>query len=1213
MSELIYKFLENLHIPDNIRDNLFKERNNEQLKVFALSVPDLQYPDTYILAGRLLIYVNIKVCPKLVVDYVDILKDVLNPDIADFLIKNFEKIDKVLEETYYENFSNQNILSASVNTLYLLRISADEPPVETPVMCKMRQAVQFYHKEGMDRVLKCFYELLDQLYVHASPTMFNAGLIKSQSSSCFLLTLGDSLDDLLYSGVGDAGVISKLQGGIGMNLNNVRHSSIGNAGKSGGIMPFGEIYDKNTKCVNQGSKRNGALTLFLNIWHIDIIPFMQARDNYTNNGVRFSSANTAVFISDLFMERVKENKKWTVFCPSKAKINGKKLSGTYGPEFEELYIKLEEEAPKRLEDFNLFVEEIKEIETKINSSKEINEEYIKEYHKKIQKRSKMRKNLIEYKVLDAFKLYELLCDMNVKSGQPYVAYRDATNIKNNMMNIGTTEGLNLCVAPETLILTDKGHYPIIELNNKKVNVWNGKEFSEVIVKKTGTGQELIRVEFDDESYLDCTKYHNFFIQDEYNDDKDIELKSEHVKKIEANNLEYDMKLVNCQYPLIDEGQELKDAYTNGIFAGKGTYLFKRLPTFFLKDKNSKILSHLNYKSVDKNGNYFLPLDLKERNFVPINYSLKSKLDWLAGLIDSKASIERYSFDKVVLISSLKKDFLLKVKYMLQTCGCNSKITREKNYHNDGHIISINFTSIQKLINHGFKCHRLEFLDEKLKESHGFVKVKNIIYTNRNSDTYCFTEPLRNAGIFNGIFAGNCMEITEPSSPDSIASCNLGHINLKRYVLKSEDLKSKDFSELRSKLNLKNVFDFKLLGEAMFSLVENINKVIDYNYYPLDERDKKDKTKVIKKGKISQTNLDNRPIGIGVSGLAETFALLKLPFVSDSAKHLNKMIFASMYYYGLKQSCQLAKIHGSYSSFKTGECKIFKEGEWKTFPGSLLSNGYFQFDLWQAEAEYLKSINRLDETIYNMDDNIPIEPSEWGGEGSWDELREEIMEYGSYNSMILAPMPTASTSQLLRNAECFEAHQTLIYSRKLVHGNFSVFSEPFVKDMQELGLWTNEMIFFIEMDNGSIRYIDHFIKDFYKDLRSNKSTETPDRRFLDKVKELQEVHKGMYEISQKETMQMSRQRGIYVDQSQSLNIYIPEPSKEKMMSVHAYSKALQLKTGMYYLRQNPASQTERFTVILEIKDYYNNLIKKLNAKVFKKKEIVCNDEVCIMCQ
>ena len=206
-----------------------------------------------------------------------------------------------------------------------------------------------------------------------------------------------------------------------------------------------------------------------------------------------------------------------------------------------------------------------------------------------------------------------------------------------------------------------------------------------------------------------------------------------------------------------------------------------------------------------------------------------------------------------------------------------------------------------------------------------------------------------------------------------------------------------------------------------------------------------------------------------------------------------------------------------------------------------------------------------------------------------------------NSMCIALMPTASSAQLLRNAETTEAHQTLVYARKLTHGNYTAFSEPFVYQMMEEGLWNQEVIDFIMMENGSIKNLHQFFKDnkqyfpesFYEDDRK-----------LEKIKHMKKIHKGMYEISQKVTMQMARQRGIYVCQSQSFNVYIGEPNIKKMQSVHNYSNSLQLKTGMYYLRQNPASQTSRFTVDLDIQQYHKKLYKK---------NVVCTDDVCLVCQ
>lgn len=879
MLELFNRFCEDLKLPPGTRENLVKPRDNEEMKVYLKNLTTLLYPDTYKLAGRLLIFTNIKNIPKKIESYVSILRGLLRDEICDFMLEHKEKIDTVLFDTYYSNFLNHDILSASSNINYLLKVSADEPPVETPCQLMMRQAAQFYFEEGIDKVLKCYYELLNQYYVHASPTMFNSGVNKNQLSSCFLLHLGDNLESLLYSGAGDVGLISKLQGGIGLSLSAIRHSNVSNTGKSSGVLPFGQIYDATIKCVNQGGKRNGAMTITLNDWHVDFIDFIQTRDNYTHNGIRFKQANICAFVSKLFMDRVAKKENWTFFCPAKVKD----LVGLSGPEFEEKYLEYESLAVSSRVAFDVLEAEIKELETIMNTG-DYNEADSIKYYQKTVERVKLRKKLIDFKVERADKVYSIICNMQIRSSMPYICYRDAMNLKNNTSNIAPTMSSNLC-----------------------------------------------------------------------------------------------------------------------------------------------------------------------------------------------------------------------------------------------------------------------------------------------------------------------LEITLPANEDMISSCNLGHLNLKKYARFTRDV-------LVTAENITEFYDFEGLAKMTRALVRNINKVIDYNYYPLDKRDKAGN--VTERGKISQPNFDNRPLGIGVSGLAEAFAYLNLPYDSDLAFYLNKLIFGCMYFNAMVESKEMAEVYGPYKNFKTGTSRVFVDGGWKTVPGSKLSNGYFQFDLWRQETEYLKSIDRFNPAINNEDDNQPLDPSLWGQEATWEELREEVLKHGVYNSMLIALMPTASSAQLLRNAETTEAHQTLIYSRKLVHGNYTAYSEPFVWDMQRLGLWNKHTIDFIEMDNGSFQNFHIFWKENQKFFPGCKAT-------YDDIRWMQKIHKGMYEISQKVTMQMARQRGIYVCQSQSFNVWIGEPNMTKMKAIHSYGNALNLKTGMYYLRANPASQTNRFTVSLDMQEYYKDM--KARKKAIREKRVICNEDVCIMCE
>ena len=491
--------------------------------------------------------------------------------------------------------------------------------------------------------------------------------------------------------------------------------------------------------------------------------------------------------------------------------------------------------------------------------------------------------------------------------------------------------------------------------------------------------------------------------------------------------------------------------------------------------------------------------------------------------------------------------------------------------------------------------------DKLCDMHMKSSMPYIVYR----DTVNYKNNMKNIGTVEGL--NLCLEITEPSTPDSIASCNLGHINLKRFA-----------KGTCTAHNYTECYDFVGLGEAAKSLVRNLNKVIDFNRYPLDKYDKIGRC--TKRGKISVPNFRNRPLGIGVSGLCEVFNNLDIYYDSPEAFMVNKLIFACMYYNCLLESMRMAKESGHYDTFKTGTFSAFVDGKWQDYTGSPLSNGFFQFDMWRQEADYLRSIDSLDEGKYVSSDDTPLSPDAWGQSGSWEELRENVMLHGVVNSMFLAPMPTASSAQMLNNAETTEAHQTLIYSRKLMHGNYTAFSQPFIDDMVKYRLWNQMTIDFIMMSNGSIKDLhlfilahpDHYPEEYFAgQMHQGKlvTFESFTVEFDIALAHLQKKHRGMYEISQKVCLRMARQRGIYIDQSQSLNIYLPEPNMRQLKAVHDYSERLRLKTGMYYLRQNPASQTDRFTVDISVQNFYNELYDKKP----KEKQMVCTDEVCIMCQ
>ena len=323
----------------------------------------------------------------------------------------------------------------------------------------------------------------------------------------------------------------------------------------------------------------------------------------------------------------------------------------------------------------------------------------------------------------------------------------------------------------------------------------------------------------------------------------------------------------------------------------------------------------------------------------------------------------------------------------------------------------------------------------------------------------------------------CTEIMEYTAKDEVAVCNLASIALPKFV--NED-----------------GFDHNKLFEVAYRVTKNLDKVIDVNYYPVPE--------------AKNSNMRHRPIGIGVQGLADAFILLRYPFDSEEAKQLNKDVFETIYYAALTASKDLAIENGPYETWK----------------GSPISEGVFQFDLWD------------------------VNPSDrW----EWDLLREEVKKHGVRNSLLLAPMPTASTAQILGNNECFEPYTSNIYTRRVLSGEFIIVNKHLLKDLVKLGIWNDRLKNKLMSTNGSIQNID----------------EIPDN--------IKELYKTAWEISQKVILDMAADRGAFIDQSQSLNIFMENANFAKLTSMHFYGWKAGLKTGMYYLRTKSATDAIKFTL------------------------------------
>eukprot|EP00878_Enallax_costatus_P017789 GHUV01018691.1.p1 GENE.GHUV01018691.1~~GHUV01018691.1.p1 ORF type:complete len:758 (+),score=282.13 GHUV01018691.1:282-2555(+) len=349
----------------------------------------------------------------------------------------------------------------------------------------------------------------------------------------------------------------------------------------------------------------------------------------------------------------------------------------------------------------------------------------------------------------------------------------------------------------------------------------------------------------------------------------------------------------------------------------------------------------------------------------------------------------------------------------------------------------------------------------------------------------------------------CTEIVEYTSPDETAVCNLASIALPRFVRERNEQGAVqqgpgyDNKKLVGSLNAKNrYFDFEKLAEVTRVSTANLNKIIDVNYYPTET--------------ARRSNMRHRPIGLGVQGLADTFLLLGLPFDSPEAADLNKEIFETIYYAALETSCRLAK----------------QDGVYETYEGSPVSKGILQHDMWGVK---------------------PI-----GTRWDWDALRADIKQHGVRNSLLVAPMPTASTSQILGNNECFEPYTSNIYVRRVLSGEFTVVNQHLLADLTQMGLWNSHLKNELVAANGSVQE-------------------------LDIPMDLKMLYKTVWEIKQRVLVDMAADRGAYIDQSQSFNVHMSDPNFGKLTSLHFHCWRKGLKTGMYYLRTRAAADAIKFTV------------------------------------
>jgi len=642
---------------------------------------------------------------------------------------------------------------------YLLRNTKGKT-LERPQHLIMRVSLALWGTKDLNQAFETYDLLSQKLFIHATPTNFNAGTPRQQLSSCFLIAMKSDSIVGIYDTLKDCAVISKHSGGIGLHIHNIRAKGAlikGSNGKSNGIVPMLRNFNDTARyCDQGGGKRNGSFAIYLEPWHADVEDFLKLKLNTGSEEERCRDLFYALWIPDLFMERVEKNEPWTLFCPSEAPG----LAEVYGDEFRALYEKYEKEGRGR-------------------------------------------------KQIDAQKLWFKVLDSQIETGTPYLLYKDAANQKSNQKNLGTIKSSNLCV-----------------------------------------------------------------------------------------------------------------------------------------------------------------------------------------------------------------------------------------------------------------------------------------------------------------------EIVEYSAPDETAVCNLASIALPSYVEN-------------------NTFNYDKLRQVVKVAIRNLNRVIDINYYPTPE--------------TKNSNMRHRPVGLGVQGLADVFALMRAPWESEEAAEINQRIFENIYFAAVESSCEIAQQEGPYSTFHDA-----------ALGASPMSKGIFQYDLWSTKENPIVPLTQKDRTL------------------DWDHLKAKVKEHGVRNSLLVAPMPTASTSQILGFNECFEPFTSNIYTRRTLAGEFVVINKYLMRDLEKQGLWSEMMKQQIIARNGSIQGIDQI------------------------PEETQKLYKTSWEIKQKIMIDMAAARGAFICQSQSLNLFVADPNYAKLTSMHFYAWKKGLKTGLYYLRTRAPVMAQKFTIDPELQ---REAAKSEQMRLIRKN---ATEEECTMC-
>jgi ribonucleotide reductase alpha subunit len=755
------------------------------------------------------------------------------------------------------------------------------------------------------------------------------------------------------------------------------------------------------------------------------------------------------------------------------------------------------------------------------------------------------------KQVSARYIWDLIVEANKIKGSVYICFSDHVNRMNMHSNIGTVRSSNLCVSGDTLILTNLGYVNIASLAstcNGRHLVYNGEEFTLAQFAKTNINQQLLQLTFSDGTILKCTKEHKFTTIVK-NTDTRRSAPPTMQAIVQAMDLKVGAQLINFKYPKIDiKTHTLHDTLvtlTNEV--NRGTY------------KDGIVL--VDYKTYDAANTIRL-----------LFHTASLRASIVSNLVDSKTDQKEDTNTYYVQITN---STLLTMISMCNQCtdkqckrNANPQASKRDDIQLEYKDDNMHTITHKPVLNHREPTHKVTLVSK--------VTLDGL------HDTFCFNEPKLHRGIFNGVISNNCSEIVLYSDDKEYAVCVLCSISLPEFVYDTYTIDELALDEpLRRPLNhehpINPVFEFKKLVSIVKIAVTNLNHVIDKNDYPTIE--------------TRRGSMRHRPIGIGIQGLADAYIKMRMPYDSEEARKLNKLISETIYYAALSQSTRLCR-----EEYKQLCLECEKNG-------SVAYTTYQPTDYLEHQVQYTskqdipKRIAAYPSIDWNGGSPIShgmfhwelygLKPDQLSGMYDWETLRQHIKIYGVKNSHLVALMPTTTTSSFLGNNECFEPYTSNLYKRKTLVGEFIMINKWLIYDLYKLKLWNNTIKDYLIAHEGSVQYIDGI------------------------PEELKLLYKTAWEINPSELIQQAIDRQPFVDQAQSLNWYLPPVDVKTFTKLAVQAWKGKLKTAKYYLHSKPAITAQRVSIPADLQEIANEQLSR--ERSLRVLNIPTQDEpICDLC-